>query len=82
MDTQSLLREIDAEIAELQRARTALAAIESAAAKKRRGRPPETSLLEPNTPRKKRTLSPAARTRTAAAQRKHWAKQKASKKTP
>jgi hypothetical protein len=80
MDMQSLLREIDAEIAKLQHARMALAAIDSIPPKKRRGRPPQTTLLAPKASRKKRTMSVAARAKIAAAQRKRWAKQKASKK--
>lgn len=82
MDTQPLLQEIDAQIAKLQHARTVLAAIDSASPRKGRGRPPKKSAPTTDAPQKRRTLSPVARARIAAAQRKRWAeKKKAAKKT-
>lgn len=79
MDTESLIKEIDAQIAKLQRARIELAAIDSAAPKKRRGRPPKTALPTPKASRK-RTLSADARAKIAEAQRQRWAKQKKASK--
>jgi len=73
------MQEIDAEIAKLQRARTAIAMISAGSEPaKRRGRPPKTYSFEPATPKKRRTLSSAARAKIAAAQRKRWAAQKKS----
>lgn len=64
METNDIVREIDAEIARLQQARALLSGGESGA---RIGRKPG-----------KRVLSAEARARIAAAQRKRWAKQKSS----
>ena len=83
MDTHSLIREIDAEIAKLQLARQALAAIASSTTPtpaKRLGRPPKTSNAAPVSNRKGRILSPEARAKIAAAQKKRWAAQKKSAK--
>jgi len=66
MDTAQLVSEIDSEIARLQQARTILAGVDSATHAK--------------SPGKKRTLSPEARARIAAAQKRRWAKQKAAAK--
>jgi len=82
MDIASFIKEIDAQIAKLQHARTALAAVNSASPQKRRGRPPKKSLPLLNALTKRRTLSASARAKIAAAQRKRWADQKkAAKKT-
>lgn len=78
MDISSILAEIDSEIARLQQARTALAGIASVV-KRNPGRPKNTSpesiltkISRGSSPRK-RTLSPEARARIAAAQKKRWA---------
>ncbi|MGB6130462.1 MAG: hypothetical protein WBG54_01685 [Acidobacteriaceae bacterium] len=62
METAEIVREIDAEIARLQEVRALLSGSASAGRVARR----------PG----KRVLSPEARARIAAAQRKRWAKQK------
>jgi hypothetical protein len=72
--TTELLAAIDAEIARLQEARDALAGMSGA---KPRGRLPASASAS-KIIRKKRTLSPEAREKIAAAQRKRWAKQKKS----
>jgi len=66
MDTSQLVSEIDSEIARLQQARALLAGAGSSTHAK--------------SPRKKHTLSPEARARIAAAQKRRWAKQKAAAK--
>ena len=72
MNQQDILSAIDAEIARLQHARSLLVGTASG---KRRGRPPASeSAAAP----KKRTMSAAGRKRIVEAQRKRWAKQKAS----
>lgn len=75
MATESILSQIDAEIARLTQARALLA----------KGSGNSLSLLEnkresPTGKRKKRVLSPEARKRIADAQRKRWAAQRAKKK--
>jgi hypothetical protein len=67
METTQILAEIDAEIRKLQDVRALLAGNNS---HPRPGRPPK----------KKRTLSPEARAKIAAAQRARWAKQKKAAK--
>jgi hypothetical protein len=69
MNIAALLTELDAEISRLQQARTALAALDIPA-KRGPGRPKRS--VEDATS-KKRILSPEARARIAAAQRKRWA---------
>lgn len=64
METTEIVREIDAEIARLREVRALLSGTASA---RRVGRRPG-----------KRVLSPEARARIAAAQRKRWAKQKSA----
>jgi len=64
MDTAQLISEIDAEISRLRQARALLAGGHTINRAKPRGG--------------KRTLSAEARARIAAAQRKRWAKQKAT----
>ncbi len=63
MDTATIIEQIDAEIERLEKAKAIITG-ETVAA--RRGRPTGTS--------KKRTLSPEARAKIAAAQKKRWAK--------
>ena len=74
MNARDILSAIDAEIARLQSARSLLVGTASG---KRRGRP-RTS--ESAAAPKKRTMSAAGRKRIAEAQRKRWAKQKATAK--
>jgi hypothetical protein len=76
MDVTSLLKEIDAEIARLEVARSAVAGLSSspvAPVKRGRGRPKgSTNSAKP----KKRTMSPEGRARIAAAMKKRWAAKK------
>ena len=70
MDTASIIAGIDAEIERLSGVRNILSG-------------PDGGFVAPRTvshpKRKKRTLSPEAREKIAAPQRKRWAKQKAAK---
>jgi hypothetical protein len=66
MDASLLIAEIDSEISRLQQVRALLTGAGSTSGMKR--------------PRKKRTLSPEARARIAAAQKLRWAKQKGAAK--
>jgi len=66
MDTAQLISEIDSEISRLQQARAILAGVGSA--------------INAKSPRKRRILSPEARARIAAAQKRRWAKQKGAAK--
>ena len=78
MPSTELLLAIDQEIERLQRARDLIASTDQP--QKRRGRPPaSTNGTKPSPVRKKRTLSPAARARIVAAQKRRWAKQRAEK---
>jgi len=72
----AIIAQIDAEIARLQQARQALAAVNSGTVSaKLRGRPPKNP-TPVSTQVKRRTLSASARAKIAAAQRKRWAAQK------
>lgn len=78
MDVSKILSEIDAEIARLQQARAALAAINGvtvAAPAKRRGRP-KGSTNTPKAAKKKRVLSPEGRKRIQEAMKRRWANRK------
>jgi hypothetical protein len=70
MTTNEILETIDAEIAMLKEARAILAGTQTAD-----GRSP----LAGEAPRKRRAMSPEARAKIAAAQRKRWAKQRKGK---
>ncbi len=76
MSIESILAQIDSEIARLTHARALLAGAT--------GQPTKTTIAKVKTKagktRKKRTLSPEARKRIADAQRKRWAAQKAKSK--
>ena len=72
MNTEDILHHLDIEIARLQKVRFLLA---NQATPTRKGRP----LGSKNAP-KKRTLSPEARAKIAAAQRKRWAAQRKAAK--
>jgi hypothetical protein len=75
VNTQEIITALDAEIARLQHARSVIA---SSGEPKRRGRPAKSPPSTVPAP-KKRRLSPEARKKIAAAQKKRWAKQKAAK---
>jgi hypothetical protein len=78
VNTQEILTALDAEIARLQHARYLVAA---SSEPKRRGRPAKSAPSGVPAP-KRRKLSPEARKKIAAAQKKRWAKQKAAKPVP
>jgi hypothetical protein len=69
MSVESIIAEIDLEIARLQQAKQLLSGTVS---RKGPGRPRGTT--PKSAPKAKRTLSPVARARIAAAQRARWAK--------
>jgi hypothetical protein len=75
VNTQEIITALDAEIARLQHARSLMA---SSGEPKRRGRPANAGPSAISAP-KKRKLSPEARKKIAAAQKKRWAKQRAAK---
>jgi hypothetical protein len=75
VNIQEILAALDAEIARLQLARSLIAA---SGEPKRRGPPAKSASSTVPAP-KKRTLSPEARKKIAAAQKKRWAKQRAAK---
>jgi hypothetical protein len=75
VNTKEIITALDAEIARLQRVRSVIAgSVES----KQRGRPTKSASSAISAP-KKRKLSPEARKKIAAAQRKRHAKEKAAK---
>ena len=76
MAIDSILAQIDAEIARLTQARSLLANLGSTSATA----PRTARTAAKATKRKKRVLSPEARKRIADAQRKRWAAQKAKSK--
>jgi hypothetical protein len=75
VNTQEIITALDAEIARLQHARSVIA---SSGEAKGPGRPAKSAPSTVPAP-KKRKLSPEARRKIAAAQKKRWAKQKAAK---
>jgi hypothetical protein len=80
MGIANLIAEIDAEIAQLEQARTLLSGVASPAAKKR-GRPVVAVKVVAAKPvKKKRNLSPEGRARIAAATKARWATVKAAAK--
>jgi hypothetical protein len=76
MPIESILAQIDAEIATLVHARSLLSAAGSVSTKAAASK----GKKKVGRPRKKRVLSPEARKRIADAQRKRWAAQKAKAK--
>lgn len=82
---ESVLKQIDEEIARLQEAKRLLAAVEAGPAR-RPGRPRKSAPAAASEPKghttrkKKRTLSPEARERIRQAQIKRWAVKKKSTK--
>jgi len=77
MGIDSILAEIDAEIARLTEARALLATMSSIAPAATKGKAPKKAAKKAA---KKRVLSPEARKRIADAQRKRWAAQRAKTK--
>jgi predicted NBD/HSP70 family sugar kinase len=84
MDVSRILSEIDAEIARLQQARSALIGISSSGTvAPRRGRPKgsvNVNASKPAAKRRKRNLSPEGRKRIAEAMKRRWAERRASTK--
>lgn len=81
MDVSRILSEIDAEIARLQQARSALVGISSTGTvAPRRGRP-KGSVNKKTAKRRKRNLSPEGRKRIADAMKRRWAERRASTKS-
>ena len=79
MDVTRILSEIDAEIARLQQARSALNAIAgSGTVAPRRGRPKGSVNKKTTTSRRKRNLSPEGRKRIADAMKRRWAERRAA----
>jgi hypothetical protein len=76
MAIDSILAQIDAEIARLTQARSLLANLGTASVAA-----PKAAKAAKPTKRKKRVLSPEARKRIADAQRKRWAAQRAKTKS-
>jgi hypothetical protein len=75
MSIETIIAQIDAEIAQLTDARNLLTTKGAVSAK-----PAKTGSKKLGRPRKRRVLSPEARKRIADAQRKRWAAQKAKAK--
>ena len=85
MSNESLIGQIDAEIARLQRAKTLLGADSSPSTdKRRRGRPKKNEGVVPTssvpTKKAKRKMSTEGRARIAQAAKKRWAAVRAKKK--
>ena len=77
---QSILAEIDAEVARLQAAKALLSSGDGVGA--RRGRPAGSAAVVPIKPAKRRTLSAEARERIRQAQIKRWAAARKTAKNP
>ena len=82
MSIENVLAQIDAEIANLERAKVILTGAGLAATKRLPGRPPMSAQdkVAPAIPKKKRKLSPEGRARIAEAARRRWAAQKKAAK--
>lgn len=82
MTIENVLAQIDAEIANLQRAKAILTGVGLAATKRRPGRPPMSVQVKVASakPKKKRNLSPEGRARIAEAARRRWAAHKKAAK--
>lgn len=79
MDVTRILSEIDAEIARLQQARTALTAIAgSGTVAPRRGRPKGSVNKKTSAKGRKRNLTPEGRKRIAEAMKRRWAERRAA----
>ena len=77
MDVSNILAEIDAKIASLQQARSAILSLdEGAPVKAKRGRPKgSVNAAKPAKAKKKRNLTPEGRKRIADAMKRRWAAQ-------
>jgi hypothetical protein len=75
MSIETIIAQIDAEIAQLNQVRSLLATTGTVSSK-----PAKTAKGKVGRPKKRRTLSPEARKRIADAQRRRWAAQKAKTK--
>lgn len=82
MDVSQILSAIDAEIARLQQARQAVAALEGASPipQTRRGRPKGSTNAPQDTRKRKRNLSPEGRKRIQEAMQRRWAERRKSSK--
>ena len=80
MSIDSILAQIDAEIATLTHARSLLANIETVASEVTESKTKKAPAKAKAKAKKRRVLSPEARKRIADAQRKRWAAQKAKAK--
>jgi hypothetical protein len=79
MDVRRILSEIDAEIARLQQARSALTGIAgSGTVAARRGRPKGSVNKTKTKTKRKRNLSPEGRKRIADAMKRRWAERRAA----
>ncbi|HTV08417.1 MAG TPA: hypothetical protein VMD97_05170 [Candidatus Aquilonibacter sp.] len=79
MDVSRIVSEIDAEIARLQQARSALVGIASSGTvAPRRGRPKGSVNKSTTKTRRKRNLSPEGRKRIADAMKRRWAERRAA----
>jgi hypothetical protein len=79
MDVSRILSDIDAEIARLQQARSALTAIAgSGTVAPRRGRPKGSTNKSTAKSGRKRNLSPEGRKRIAEAMKRRWAERRAA----
>ena len=72
MDIQSIVAELRQEASRIEHAIAALVGLDSQPA--RRGRPPKRSQAKPESVKKRRHMSPAARKRISAAMKQRWAK--------
>jgi hypothetical protein len=85
MDVSHLLSEIDAKIASLQAARSAILAINSDAAtpvKGKRGRPKGSKNAAKSAAPRKRNLTPEGRKRIADAMKRRWANERKANEAP
>jgi len=80
MTIDSILAEIDAEIARLSEARRLLSRAGSSAATRATASPRKSKASSAGKARRKRVLSPEARKRIADAQKRRWAAQKSRSK--
>jgi hypothetical protein len=78
MDVSRILSEIDAEIARLQQARSALTAIAGGTVAPKRGRPKGSVNKKSAKASRKRNLTPEGRKRIAEAMKRRWAERRAA----
>jgi hypothetical protein len=77
MDTKPLIADIDAQIAKLEQAKAVLLSLDPSSVKRKSGRPKGSSVKRATVRRPR--LSPEARAKIAAAQKKRWAAVKKAK---